>query len=366
MSEPHDSSHESQAHEPEKNSPILPEEAGSRALSEALRSSFVIVRVLMGILIILFFASGFFTVDSQHKAIILRLGKPLGEGDKALLGPGFHWAFPKPIDEVVQIPISQIQIARSTVGWYATTPEMEAAKAEPPPGPTLNPATDSYALTSDANIIHVRATLRYRVTDPLRYVFEFSDAPAVVTNALNNALLFAAAHYTVDNALTRDVTGFRAKVRSRLNQLIDQQQLGITIEQSDVEAKAPRQLTTAFGAVLEASINRDKAITQAGSYTNEILSKARGDAAARINAAETDKSRQIKFVSAEAQKFQGLLLQYKTNSAALFTRWQIETLQRVLTNAQEKIFVPTRADGKPRELRLQLGREPKKTVPEQP
>jgi hypothetical protein len=30
----------------------------------------------------------------------------------------------------------------------------------------------------------------------------------------------------------------------------------------------------------------------------------------------------------------------------------------VLTNVQDKIFLPQRGDGKPRELRLQLNREP--------
>ena len=35
-------------------------------------------------------------VNPQQKAIILRLGKPVGEGEKALLGPGIHWSFPPP------------------------------------------------------------------------------------------------------------------------------------------------------------------------------------------------------------------------------------------------------------------------------
>jgi hypothetical protein len=32
----------------------------------------------------------------------------------------------------------------------------------------------------------------------------------------------------------------------------------------------------------------------------------------------------------------------------------------ILTNVQDKIFLPQRADGKPRELRLMLNREPPK------
>jgi hypothetical protein len=35
-----------------------------------------------------------------------------------------------------------------------------------------------------------------------------------------------------------------------------------------------------------------------------------------------------------------------------------ETMRRVLDRADDKFFVPARTDGQPRELRLQLSREP--------
>src|SRR6266436_1767966 len=100
---------------PPEPSPEITEDAGSQALSEALRSSFGIVKVLMIALVVVFFSSGFFTVGTQEKAIKLRFGRPVGEGEKALLGPGPHWAFPSPIDEVVKIPIGQVQTAASTI-----------------------------------------------------------------------------------------------------------------------------------------------------------------------------------------------------------------------------------------------------------
>ena len=74
-------------------------------------------------LVALFVFSGFFTVGPQEKAIILRFGKPVGEGEKALLGPGLHWTFPYPIDDYKKVPITEIQRVSSGVGWYATTPD---------------------------------------------------------------------------------------------------------------------------------------------------------------------------------------------------------------------------------------------------
>ena len=73
--EPHDPS----GSQPSKTSL----DAGSRALEEALRSSFRIIQAVMVILLVLFFCSGITTVGPQEKAVILRFGKPLSTGPAA-------------------------------------------------------------------------------------------------------------------------------------------------------------------------------------------------------------------------------------------------------------------------------------------
>src|SRR6266568_5580460 len=256
--------------------PEVVEDPGSRALAEALRSSFVIVKGIMVLLVVLFLGSGLTTVGPQEKAVILRFGKPVGEGENALLGPGFHWAWPPPIDEVVKIPIGQVQTVQSTIGWYL--------------------------LTADGNIIHARGTLRYRISEPgLRYEFDFVNASNLVQNAFNGAMLYAAANYTVDDVLTRDAAGFREKVRGRLEQLIARDQLGVTVDLVDVQTIPPRQLKDAFAAALGAEVDRAKAINDARSYANQTLSRAEAEAAARISAGETERTRLVEFVAAEAE-----------------------------------------------------------------
>src|SRR5690242_5033923 len=94
---------------PPGGSPETPVDAGSQALSEALRSSFGIVKFVMVLLVLLFAGSGIFTVGPQQQAMILRLGRPVGEGKAALLGPGLYWSWPYPIDEYVRVPITSIQ-----------------------------------------------------------------------------------------------------------------------------------------------------------------------------------------------------------------------------------------------------------------
>lgn len=339
---------------PQATPPEPPEDAGSEALSEALQSSFAIVKVVLVVMVLVFLASGFFTVGAHEKAIILRLGKPVGKDEKALLGPGAHWAFPYPIDAVVRIPVTQVQTIRSTVGWYATTRAMEAAGVEPPATDSLNPAGQGYVLTGDGNIVHVNGQLRYRIAEPgLTYMFDFADASNVVLNAFNNAIVYAAASYSVDDVLTRDEAGFRERVRARLENLVSQHKLGITIDQITLDRVPPLKLKASFEAVSEAEARRAKAVTEARSSANETINRAKGEAAIRIAAGETDRTRLVEFVAAEATRFKGLLPEYEKNPQLFRSLRTAEAFQRIFTNAQHKFVMPA---GVAR--RFEIGREP--------
>ncbi len=182
---------------PPEDVPPPAEDAGSRALDDALRSSFLIVNSSWPAWSSSFSPPAFSPWTPQHKAILLRFGKPVGEGANALLGPGAHWAFPAPIDEKEFIPSPPSD--RRLDNRLVSIPEDRAKGVEPPPGsPSLSPANTSYVLTADTNIIHARATVRYTITDPIRFHFDFVDAPIFITNALNNALLDVASQFNVD------------------------------------------------------------------------------------------------------------------------------------------------------------------------
>lgn len=348
--------------------PEPPEDSGSRALAEALRSSFAVVKLVIWVLVIVFISSGFFTVGEQEKAVILRFGKPVGEGEKVLIGAGrLHWSFPYPIDEIVRIPITEIQNVTSTIGWYYLTPEQELSHNEPPPGQSLNPAADGYLITADANIIHARVRLYYRIEDPIRYVFGFVNASNAVQNALDNALLYTASHFNVDDILYRDVAGFKDDVRRRVIQQIAQQQLGVAVDHCEVLGNiAPRQLKAAFDRVTAARENRTKVLNDAHTYANQVLYQASAQAAAITNEAAADKARLVESINADAKRFNDLLPKYEQNPDLFMQAQLVGAMGSVLTNVQDKIYLSERPGGKTRELRLLLNREPPKPKTQNP
>ncbi len=342
---------------PPSPGPHASEDAGSVALAEALQSSFVIVRVLLAGLVVYFLASGVFTVTSQERAIVLRFGKPVRTAGQVEVEPGLHWAFPYPIDEVIKMPVAQLQNVQSSVGWYAVTPEQELAGIVPDVGNSLSPASEGYAITADGNIIHARALVRYRITEPLKFFLNHRDGAAAMTNVLDNALTFASARYRVDDALRRDVAGFKELLLRRVNDLVAAHDLGVTIEPSDIVVAPPRQVKSDFDAVLSAEAERSKAISESQGYANRVVNEARGQATAIVNSGETDRNRMVQAVSSEAQKFTSLLPEYLKNPEFFRDRLVVETVRRVYTNAQDKFFAPL---GAADELRLQLNREPAK------
>jgi modulator of FtsH protease HflK len=336
------------------------EDAGTQALAEALRSSFRIVKALMIFLVACFVGSGIFVVKPNELAVVLRFGRPLGIGSEQLLKPGLHWAAPLPIDEIVRIPVGQSRTVTSTAGWLAVTPEMEAAGQTPPAYPFMRAGVDGYTLAADGNVFHARATLKYRLQPGgvLNYEFSFGNPTNLLKNALDNSLFYASTHFTADEAIFLAKNEFSSLVEKRVKQLINAWQLGVDVESVTVETRAPLDVNYAFDEVTTAYQTRQTRISEAETYARTATNAAQGLASVVLNNGITWSNQLVQNLAAEARSFSDQLPYYQSNPRLFTQRLLTETVSRVLTNAQDKFYIPSRADGKPREIRLQLSREP--------
>ena len=348
----HDHKHDHQQDVPETR------DAGSQALAEALGSSFAIIKIVMVLMVVAFLFSGFFEVGPQQKAVILRFGKPVGEGEKMLLSAGLHWSLPYPIDEVVKIPITQIQTVTSDNGWYFTTPEEELTGENLTSFMPINPAIDGYVLTADTNIVHTRVTLSYHVTDPVKYIFNFENASNAVQNALDNALLYTAAQFKADDILINNVQGYQEAVQQRVSDLIDKENLGVAIDQCPVQSVAPRQLADVFAQVTIAREQRHQMLNEAHTYENQVTNSASATSANVINQAQSAKARYVESLNAEAKRFDAILPRYESNPSLYVQQTFVQMIGPALNNVESKWFLPVHADGKSYEIRLQLNRVP--------
>lgn len=336
------------------NSPVPSDDASSQALNEALGSSLLLIRVLAIVLAGAFLFSCVFTVNPNEVAVVLRFGKPVGEGSEQTKRQGLHWAFPYPIDEIVKIQIGESKSIRATAAWYAISPEDEAAGLQPQANAALTPGVDGHVLTADGNILHVRATLRYKIVNPVAYAFQFSNVTNLLRDTLDNSIHWASVRYTADDIIYKERVAFRDSIRQRAIDLIERHQIGISLDTLDVEVAAPIFLKAYFDQVTAAQLFRNSKITEAQGEYDRVTREAEGEAKRARDVGLGMSNQLVQAVSADAQFFQQQLVEYKKNPSLLRERLRIATVGRVLTNAQDKFFQPGRVE----ELRLNLSREP--------
>jgi len=316
--------------------------------------------LLMVALVAAFIFSGVFTVKPNQVAVKLRLGKPVGVGAGQLLKPGLHWKLPYPIDDVVAIPVGESHTITSTAGWYAQSPEDAAAGRKPQPMGLLRAGVDGYMLTGDGNIIHARATMSYRISDPISYWFNFANATNLLQHILDNALSYASARFNADDALYRNKLAFQETVQSRVYEMVEKLKLGVTVQPGEVRAdtEPPVDVAEAFNDVTRAQNQGDIKIQEAESYARGATNRAFGEASVILGGAMTASNSLVVAVAAEADRFAKLLPRYQANPDLFRRRLLAETMEQVLTNAEYKLFLPQRADGKQWEVRLQLSKPP--------
>jgi modulator of FtsH protease HflK len=297
-------------------------DAAGKSLSEALRISFTILKVIMIVLIVAFLASGFRTVGPDEKALVLRFGRIKGVGDEAILGPGAHWVFPYPIDELVRIPVEKnINLSINTF-WYKETRDDILGRGVRPRDwrpEALSPVEEGYALTrshavdetpstdrrllttaqqasenegSDYNIVHTRWQINYRIAGIEQFfrnvympdvkpgevyfdVMTASIAP-LLRSVVEDAIVSAMVHYTIDE-VTQSADTIRRRVQQLVQQKLDDLESGIRIVQMQlVNSTWPRQVDGAFQAYVDASQRSQQTVTQARTYADTTLNKTAG------------------------------------------------------------------------------------------
>jgi membrane protease subunit HflK len=191
----------------------------------------------------------------------------------------------------------------------------------------------------------------YRITDPIKFHFDFADAAAFVTNDLNNALLFTASHFNVDDALTYKPTEFTDAVQTRMRELVKDQDLGVTVDSVSPKTHSPLALEADFARVAEVRQEGAQSLNNAITNRNDLVGGATSTNAMKINVAEAARARMVGLIGAEQTNFSLLLADYERNPELVKKLLQVDTFKTVFGDAQMIEVLPN-LDG--RQLRFHL------------
>ncbi len=389
---------------------VMSGDVASKSLSDALRVSFLILKIIMAVLVVLFIASGVFTVQPDEQALVLHFGAIRGEeGNGRVLKSGLHWAWPAPIDEIVKIPVTQQQVLDVDSFWYFLSKREKDSGVENPASGDFKD-NDGYCLTrsdssqgegTDYSIVHSKWKLTYTIDDVelfFRNIYynapkpgeEFLDVMGDTVNPLltamtDDAVVSTLVNYTIDEAIEHSLK-ISVDVSRKLQAKLDKISSGIIVESIQPDKITwPRQVDAVFDASNMASQESRTLVNVAETYASQkmnlaggvnadyvlsellkesvtpeepdrkelLLSQLAGDSQGKIARARAYRTDVVESAKANAEYHKLLLDGYRKNPEFVLQNIYQDMIKDVMNNADEKMFADP-GD----ELRIKINRDP--------
>ena len=276
--------------------------------------------LLLGLigLVVLWLASGFYMVQPDELGVVLRFGAFAGTTP-----PGLNYHLPWPVETVLLPPVTRIN--RTDVGFVASSPETG--------GPAQVPA-ESHLLTGDENIVAVNATVFWRIVDPKEYLFHVRAPRLLVKQVTESSLREVIGLMALDPVLTSGRAEIEQAVLKSAQARLHGYHAGIEVTEVQLQrVDPPAQVLPAFRDVQAAREDARRAVNQAESYRNNIVPRARGQAAQIVLAAEGAKAAAIANATGAAQRFDSVEAAYRAAKSVTLERIYIETMEHVLDHA---------------------------------
>lgn len=286
--------------------------------------------ILLALLVIggIWLLTGIYIVNPDEQGVVLRFGKY----DRTV-EPGPHYALPAPIETVYKPQVTQV--LRSEVGFrsvgQSTTFQQGQVRTIP---------EEASMLTGDENIVNVQFSVQYKIGDPVQYLFNVNAPAALVRTAAEAAMREVIGNSEIDSAITDGKLKIQNEATHLLQEILNRYGAGIkviAVQLQDVHP--PKEVIDAFKDVASAREDKSRIINQAEAYRNELLPKARGQAAALRNAAQAYSATRVRTAEGEAARFDALRQEYEKAPQVTRQRLYYEAMEDILSNSSEKVLL---------------------------
>ena len=286
------------------------------------------IKLIVALVFVGWMLTGIFIVEPDEAGVVLRFG---AYNRTVEYGPHYHLPFP--IESVETPKVKQVQ--RIEIGFRSGDAQVTSS--------SRSPASDEASmLTGDENIINVQFIVQYVIKDPVEYLFKVADPHNAVKNASEAAMREVMGYSKIDSALTDGRTQIENDTHALLQEIMDRYQAGvqiIAVQMQDVHP--PKDVSDAFKDVASAREDKVKYTNEAEAYRNDLLPKARGQAAEIVNAAEAYRRSVIETAQGESARFLSVVKEYNKAPDITTKRMYLDAMQSVLSNpALEKIIMP--------------------------
>ena len=278
------------------------------------------------ILVIIWALSGLYRVLPDEQGVVLRFGKFVSTTQ-----PGLNYHIPFPIESALTPKVTKVN--RIDIGF----------RSERDTGFTSSGVADvpeeSLMLTGDENIVNIDFSVFWVIKDAGKFLFKIQDPQGTVKAAAETAMREVIAKSRIQPILTEGRSAIEIESQAIIQNILDEYNSGIEVTQVQTQkADPPDQVIDAFRDVQAARADMERAKNEAEAYANDVIPRARGDAAVILQAAEAYKKEVVAKAEGEASRFLAIYNEYKNAKAVTQERMYLETMEKVLADI-DKIII---------------------------
>jgi len=295
-------------------------------------SSNVIKFGVIGVFMLIFLFSSFFTISPEEVGVVLRFGKFSHTAE-----PGLNFKIPF-VDAVEKVPVQ-----RQLKEEFGFRTESAGVRTRYSKASFLD---ESLMLTGDLNAADVEWIVQYRISDPYKYLFKVRGTRNTFRAMTEAVMREIVGDRTVNEVLTVGRQEISVSVQVMLQELCDQYETGIRVDQVVLQdVNPPERVKPSFNEVNQAQQEKEKLINQAQTEFNQVIPKARGEAEQLIQQAEGYTLERVNKARGEATRFNALFSEYRRAKDVTRQRIYLETLNNILPKVGKKLIVDENIKG---------------------
>lgn len=268
--------------------------------------------------------SGFYRVEADEQGVVLRFGKYTN-----MTQPGLNYHLPFPIESVVTPKVSRVN--RIDVGFRSSGEGSRAAIADI--------KEESAMLTGDENIVDINYSVFWVIKDASKYLFNVQDPIGTIKVVAETAMREVIARKKIQVILTQGRAEIENEVQKIMQQILDSYGSGVDITQVQAQkSDPPTQVIDSFRDVQAAKADKERAQNEAEAYANDVIPRARGEAAKITQEAEGYKREVVAQAEGEASRFIAIYNEYAKAKTVTQERMYLETMEKVLSGVNKIII----------------------------
>lgn len=270
--------------------------------------------IILVVVILILVADCFYNVNEQEQAVVTMFGQV-----QQVNGAGLYVKLPflqrvKKVDTTTKgVPIGY----RPENGEGGSSEVVDS---------------ESMMITSDFNFVDVDFYLEYRVSDPVKYLYESNEPEKILANLAQASIRSTIVDYSVDDVITTGKSQIQADVKDRLIEKLDEADIGLQLVNISLQDAEPptSEVMEAFKAVETAKQGADTAVNNAKKYQNEQIPAAEAEADKIIQDATAQKEARIAEAAGQVERFNRMYEEY--------TKYPLITKQRMFYETMEELL----------------------------